>query len=67
MPHESNSAASDVSLARYGLRIIRAMQSSAARGKTAERVATTRPGTPARVIGWSPIRSCGPATCRACN
>jgi len=30
------SAASDVSLARFGLRIIRAMQPSAALGKTAE-------------------------------
>ena len=35
----SNSAASDVDLARFDLRIIRAMQSSAARGTTAECVA----------------------------
>ena len=35
----SSSAACDVSLARFGLRIIRAMQSSAARGTTAECVA----------------------------
>jgi hypothetical protein len=39
MPYESSSAASDVSLAPFGLRIIRAMQPSAARGKTAECVA----------------------------
>jgi hypothetical protein len=39
VPIESSSAASDVSLARFGLRIIRAMQPSAARGKTAECVA----------------------------
>jgi hypothetical protein len=39
MPYKSNSAASDVSLARFGLRILRAMQSSAARGRTAECVA----------------------------
>ena len=39
MPYESSSAASDVSLAPVGSRIIRAMQLSAARGKTAECVA----------------------------
>jgi hypothetical protein len=39
MPYKSSSAASDVSLARFGLRIIRAMQPSAALGKTAECVA----------------------------
>ena len=39
MPRESISAASDVSVARFGLRIIRAMQPSAARGETAECVA----------------------------
>jgi hypothetical protein len=39
MPYESSSAASDVSLAAFGLRIIPAMQPSAARGKTAECVA----------------------------
>ena len=36
MTYESSSAASDVSLAPFGLRIIRAMQPSAARGETAE-------------------------------
>ena len=36
MTYKSSSAASDVSLAPFGLRIIRAMQPSAARGKTAE-------------------------------
>jgi hypothetical protein len=36
MTYESNSAASEFSLAPFGLRIIRAMQPSAARGKTAE-------------------------------
>jgi hypothetical protein len=39
MPCETSSAASDVSLTPFGSRIIRAMQPSAARGKTAERVA----------------------------
>jgi hypothetical protein len=39
MTYESSSAASDVSLAPFGLRIIRAMQPSAARGETAECVA----------------------------
>ena len=34
-PTKADSAASDVRLARFGLRIIRAMQPSAARGKTA--------------------------------
>ena len=36
MLYKSNSAASDVSRARFGLRMIRAAQLSAARGKTAE-------------------------------
>ena len=40
MPYQSSSAASDVRLARFGLRIIRAMQPSAARCKTAECVAS---------------------------
>jgi hypothetical protein len=35
----SNSAASELSLARFDLRIVRAMQSSSARGETAECVA----------------------------
>jgi hypothetical protein len=39
MPDKSSSAASDAGLARFGLRIVRAMQPSAARGKTAECVA----------------------------
>jgi hypothetical protein len=39
MTYESSSATSDVSLAPFGLRIIRAMQPSAARGETAECVA----------------------------
>ena len=39
MTYESSSAASDVILAPFGLRIIRAMQPSAARGETAESVA----------------------------
>jgi hypothetical protein len=39
MPYESSSAASDVSLAAFGLRIIPAKQASAARDKTAECVA----------------------------
>jgi hypothetical protein len=39
MTYESSSAASDISLAPFGLRIIRAMQPSAARGETAECVA----------------------------
>ena len=38
-PSRSNSAASDVGLARFDLRIVRAMQSSRARGETAECVA----------------------------
>ena len=46
MPYQSNSAACDVSLARFGLRIIRAMQPSAARGKTAERVASRKQARP---------------------
>ena len=40
MTYKSSSAASDVSLAPFGLRIIRAMQPSTARGETAECVAT---------------------------
>ncbi len=39
MPHKSSSAASEISIARFALRIIRAMQSSAARVETAECVA----------------------------
>ena len=39
MTYKSSSATSDVSPAPFGLRIIRAMQPSAARGKTAECVA----------------------------
>jgi len=39
MTYKSSSAASDVSLAPFGWRIIRAMQPSAARGETAECVA----------------------------
>jgi hypothetical protein len=39
MTYKSGSAASDVSLVPFGLRIIRAMQPSAARGETAECVA----------------------------
>jgi hypothetical protein len=46
MPYESSSAASDVSLAEFGLRIIPAMQPSAARGKTAECVAKHSPALP---------------------
>ena len=45
MPYESSSAASDVSLAPVGSRIIRAMQLSAARGKTAECVAKREPAS----------------------
>jgi hypothetical protein len=46
MTYKSSSAASDVSLAPFGSRIIRAMQPSAARGETAECVALQwrRPG-----------------------
>jgi hypothetical protein len=39
MPFKSNSATSDVSPARFGLRIIGAMQASAGRGKTTGAVA----------------------------
>jgi hypothetical protein len=39
MPYKSSSAASDASLAPFGLRILRAMQPSAARGEAAEYVA----------------------------
>ena len=39
MTYESSSAASDVSLAPFGLRTIRPMHPSAARGETAECVA----------------------------
>jgi hypothetical protein len=42
-PYRSSSAAPDVSLAPFGLRIIRAMQPSAARGKTDECVANQQP------------------------
>jgi hypothetical protein len=42
-PYERSSAASEVSLARFGLRIIRAMQPSTARGKAAECLAGARP------------------------
>jgi hypothetical protein len=44
MTYESSSAASDVSLVPFGLRIIRAMQPSAARDETAECVAKRSPG-----------------------
>ncbi len=40
MPYKSSSAASDINLARFGSRIIRAMQTSAARVETADYVAT---------------------------
>jgi len=43
MPCVSSSAASDVSLARLGSRIIRAIQSSPARVETAESVAKEQP------------------------
>ncbi len=43
MTYASSKAASDVSLAPFGLRIIRAMQPSAARGETAEYVAKQSP------------------------
>jgi hypothetical protein len=43
MTYESSSAASDVSLAPFGLRIIAAMQPSAAHGETAECVAKRKP------------------------
>lgn len=39
MRYRINRAASDASLARFGLRIVRAMQPPAARGETAECVA----------------------------
>jgi hypothetical protein len=45
MPCVSSSAASYVSLARLGSRIIRAMQSSAARVETAESVAKRKPAS----------------------
>ena len=45
MTYESSSAASDVNLAPFGLRIIRAMQPSAARGETAESVAKRKPAS----------------------
>ena len=45
MTYESSSAASDVSLAPFGSRIIRAMQASAARGETAECVAKRKPAS----------------------
>ncbi len=43
MSYESSSAPSEVTLPRFGLRIIPAMQPSAARGKTAECVANQQP------------------------
>jgi hypothetical protein len=48
MPYESSSAASDVSLARFYVRIVRAMLPSAARGKTAECVAVQSPAVGGR-------------------
>jgi hypothetical protein len=45
MTYETSSAASDVSLAPFGLRIIRAMQPSAARGETTECVAKRKPAS----------------------
>ena len=45
MTYERNSAASDVSLAPFGLRIVRAMQPSAVRGETADYVAKRSRGT----------------------
>jgi hypothetical protein len=44
MRYRSNSAASELSPARFGLRIVRAMQPSAACGETAECVAKVSPG-----------------------
>ncbi len=43
MSYESSSAPSEVTLPPFGLRIIRAMQPSAARGETAECVAKRKP------------------------
>jgi hypothetical protein len=43
MPLKSSSTASDVSVAPFGLPVIRRMQSFAAHGKTAERVANHKP------------------------
>lgn len=43
-PTQSSGAASDVSLAAFGVRIIQAIQLSAARGKTAEGVANPLAG-----------------------
>ena len=54
MTYESSSAASDVSLAPFGLRIIRAMQPSAAGGETAECVA--KHSQPADAGGHLPRR-----------
>jgi hypothetical protein len=54
MLDESSSAASDVSLARFNLRIIRATQASAARGKTAELHCVSRSGRrrPPRAVAF---------------
>jgi hypothetical protein len=57
MPYESSSAASDVSLAAFGLRIIPAMQPSAARGKAAECVARRSLGL--GVLGRVLCEQCG--------
>ena len=45
MPYGSNSAASEGDLTWFGLRIMRAMQPSGARGETAERVAKPKPAS----------------------
>jgi hypothetical protein len=66
MPYESGSAASEVSLAWFGLRIIRVMQPSAVRNETAECVAlrgvsaacpTVRRRESNHALGAGPARS----------
>ncbi len=56
MTYKISSAASDVSLAPFGLRIIRAMQPSAARGKTAEWVAKDKLA-PAPAECWMVVKT----------
>ena len=59
MPYESNSAASDVSLAWYGLRIIQAMQPSAARSTRQLCAWQSATRTRARLTpGMSPEHTC---------
>jgi|HubBroStandDraft_6_1064221.scaffolds.fasta_scaffold68798_2 hypothetical protein len=58
MTYDSSSAAPDVRRAPFGVRIIRAMQPSAARGEKAERVAKHDSDQDWWAVPGSSLRSC---------